>query len=221
MRFVVFVVLLALSDVAQAQIYRDPSRRRIDYNYEYNPDEYKRKYPYVKKYTPRFLGLVVGANLLNQQQVELGLTYNLVNLPTTYGMTGGYQLIYKRAIERDLNTVDLELGIYGLLSLGVGVNYTFSEEASVVGFKPLIGTSFYHVQVLYGYNCISKKKQEWYDLSRHSLSIRYVLPFKASKQTHYSLPDKPNYQNLPRLNDKHPVQEPTQYNRRRGAYREW
>lgn len=208
MRLTIICVLVILVDFCQAQSYHpDNYEPVIDFDYEYNPDGYKRKYPYAKGYTPSFLGLVVGANVLKPQEIEVGLAYNFVETPTDFGMTGGYQLIYKRSLERNMNTIDLEMGVYGLISVGMDVNYSFSKDASVFGFKPLIGTSFYHFQVLYGYNFIRRKKQEWYDLSRHSLSVRYVLPLKASKETYYYLPDAPNYYNLPGLNKNHPVQE--------------
>lgn len=208
MRFTILCALLCVVDLCQAQMDYDRYTPPVDYDYEYNPDQYKPKYPYAKNYTPAFLGLVVGANVLNPQQVELGLAYNFVDFRTTFGMTGGYQMVYKRSLVRDLNAVDVELGIYGLVSLGLGVNYSFSNEISAVGFKPIIGTSMYHFQLLYGYNVVRKEKRDWYDLSRHSLSIRYVLPLKSSKNTYYSLPAAPNYQNLPGLNENHPVKDP-------------
>ncbi|MFK7784556.1 MAG: hypothetical protein AB8B56_05565 [Crocinitomicaceae bacterium] len=178
-----------------------------DYHYSYNAEDYKRKYPYAKNYSPAFLGLVLGYNVLKGREVEAGLAYNFVESTTDFGMTSGYQVIYKRSLERALNAVDVELGVYGLISGGIDVNYNFSSNVSAFGFKPFIGTSIYHFQVLYGYNFIRKKKQEWYNLPQHSLSIRYVLPLKANKQTNFYLPPAPAYQNLKGLSKKHPVQK--------------
>ncbi|MDG1330841.1 MAG: hypothetical protein P8P74_00815 [Crocinitomicaceae bacterium] len=175
-----------------------------NYDYSYDLDDYKRKYPYAKNYSPSFLGLIVGYNFLKAQEVQLGLTYNFAETTTDFGMTSGYQLIYRRSLERELNAVDLEIGVYGLISLGMGVNYNFSNDVSAFGFKPFIGTSIYHFQLLYGYNFIRKKKQEWYQLPKHSLSIRYVLPLKANKQTYFYLPPAPSYDDLKGLNRKHP-----------------
>lgn len=177
-------------------------------DYDYDEADYERKYPYVKGYTPSFLGLIVGYNFLKAQEVEAGLTYSFNEGPTDFGLTAGYQLIYKRSLERELNAVDIEMGVYGLVSMGIGVNYNFSNDVSAFGFKPFIGTSIYHFQLLYGYNFLRKKKREWYQLSPHNLTIRYVIPLKASKETYYYLPPAPNYRNLRGLHKKHPAQDP-------------
>jgi len=204
----VFLLTFVNLTFAQGWYYTDAySSPSSDYNYSYSIDKYKRKYPYAKNYTPAFLGLVIGYNVLKGREVEAGLVYNFVENTTDFGMTAGYQLIYKRSLERELNAVDLELGVYGLVSGGIDVNYNFSSNVSAFGFKPFIGTSIYHFQILYGYNFIRKQKQEWYNLPQHSLSIRYVLPLKANKQTYFYLPPAPNYQNLKGLNKKHPVQK--------------
>lgn len=210
MRIIVCFVFLisAFASKAQDRYYYDDSYS--NYNYTYDKTEFKRKYPFARNYTPAFLGLVVGYNFLKAQEVEAGLTYNFVETNTDFGMTGGYQLMYRRSLERELNAVDLEMGIYGLVSMGFGVNYNFSKDVSAFGFKPFIGTSIYHFQLLYGYNFLRKKKQEWYQLSQHSLSIRYVIPLKASKQTYFYLPPAPSYRNLKGLNRKHPIQNTTE-----------
>jgi len=180
------------------------------YDYDYSEEDYERKYPFAKGYTPAFFGLVVGYNVLKAQEVEAGFAMNFFEGLNDFGMTGGYQLLYKRSLERDRNAVDLEMGVYGLVSMGIGVNYNFSRDVSAVGFKPFIGTSIYHFQLLYGYNFLRKQKKEWYQLSSHSLSIRYVIPLKAGKQTHYYLPPAPNYGNLPGLHKNHPLKNRNQ-----------
>jgi len=207
MRLILCLVFLPFftPTFAQSDYY---SEQHYSASYEYDEDDYKRKYPYVKGYAPAFVGLVVGYNFLKAQEVEIGLSYNLNEGRTRFGMTSGYQLIYKRSIEREQNAVDLEMGVYSILSIGIGVNYNFSNDISAFGFKPFIGTSIYHFQLLYGYNFLRKKKQEWYQLSRHSLSIRYVIPLKASKETYHYLPPAPHYRNLPGLHKKHPAEEP-------------
>lgn len=198
----VFLLSLSLS-FAQGRYYGP----YYSYDYSYDEEDYKRKYPYIKNYTPAFLGLVVGYNFLKAQEIEAGLTYNFAETTTNFGMTAGYQLMYRRSLEREMNAVDLEMGVFGLISLGMGVNYNFARNnVSAFGFKPFVGTSIYHFQLLYGYNIIRKQKQEWYQLSRHSLSIRYVIPLKASKKTYYYLPPAPEYRNLKGLNRKHPIQ---------------
>ena len=203
MRIIVSIVFIFLFSSSFAQYRHEYYTNKYDYSY--NIDDYKPKYPYAKNYTPAFLGLVVGYNFLNAKEIEAGLTYNFVEMITDFGMTGGYQLLYRRSLERELNAIDFEMGVYGLLSMGLGVNYNFSDNVSSFGFKPVIGTSIYHFQLLYGYNFLRKKKQEWYQLPVHSLSIRYVLPLKASKQTYFYLPPAPHYNNLRGLNKNHPV----------------
>jgi len=203
-----FVFLLCLEPAfAQGEYY---SEYEYQTNYEQDESDYMRKYPYVKGYAPSFVGLVAGYNFLKAQEIEVGLAINYYEGLTHYGMTSGYQLIYKRSLEREQNAIDLELGVYGILSMGIGVNYNFSNDGSAFGFKPFIGTSIYHFQLLYGYNFLSKKKQQWYELPRHSLSIRYVLPLKASKETYYYLPDAPRYRNLRGLHKKHPLKNENQ-----------
>ena len=187
-------------------------------SYNYSEKNYKRNYPYAKGYSPFFLGFVGGYNFLKAREIEAGLALNFYEGLTDFGMTTGYQLIYKRSLEREQNAIDLELGVYGVISMGIGVNYTFSNDVSAFGFKPFIGTSIYHFQLLYGYNCIRKKKQEWYQLSRHSLSIRYVIPLKANNDTYYDLPPAPNYRNLPGLHKNHPVKDPIYQKNRQYRY---
>jgi hypothetical protein len=206
--FLCFVVLFSCSSsFAQDRYYARPYFPHApNYDYSYNLEEYTPKYPYAKNFTLPFIGLVAGYNVLKNQELELGLMWNFGEMRTDFGMMGGYQLMYRRSIERAVNAVDLEMGIYGLVSVGLGVNYNFSNDISAFGFKPVIGTSIYHFQVLYGYNFIRKKKQEWYNLPQHSLSIRYVLPLKAMKQTEFYLPPAPRYQYLKGLNKKHPLQ---------------
>lgn len=172
---------------------------------QYDENDYRRRYPYVKGYSPSFVGIVAGYNFLNSQEAELGLSYNMSSGLKKFGMTGGYQLIYRRAIEREQNAVDVELGVYGIVAMGMGVNYNFSKEGSAFGFKPFIGTSIYHFQLLYGYNFLRKEKQEWYQLNRHSLTLRYVIPLKASSETVYYPRPAPEYRNLQGMNKNHPL----------------
>ena len=215
MRVIICLVFLFVLNGSFAQEYYQPYYS-YDYDYTYDKESYKRRYPYAKNYTPAFLGLVVGYNFLKAQEVEAGLTYNFVETTTEFGMTGGYQLLYRRSLEREFNALDFEMGIYGLVSLGMGVNYNFSNDVSAVGFKPFIGTSIYHFQLIYCYNFLRKKKQEWYQLPQHSLSIRYVIPLKADQRTYYYLPPAPIYGNLKGLNRNHPVQN--EHSRRSGRY---
>ena len=208
MRTFVFFVFLFSVSWSSAQDYYSDINISSNYTYTYDTSDYKQKYPYIRNYSPSFLGMIAGFNVLKGQEIELGLAYNFGEYQTDFGMTGGYQLLYKRSLERQTNSVDLELGVYGLVAMGIGVNYNFSETVSSFGFKPFIGTSIYHFQLLYGYNFLRKKKQVWYDLPQHSLSIRYVLPIKARKQTYFYLPPAPSYNYLKGLNRKHPLQGP-------------
>lgn len=204
MRVILYLVFLLCLETAFAQG-RYYSESEYPINYEQEESDYTRKYPYVKGYSPSFVGLVAGYNFLRGQEIEVGLALNSYEGHTKYGMTSGLQLIYKRALEREQNAIDLELGVYGVVSMGIGMNYNFSNDGSAFGFKPFVGTSIYHFQLLYGYNFLRKKKQQWYQLASHSLSIRYVLPLKANKRTYYYLPDAPRYRNLRGLQKKHPV----------------
>lgn len=207
MRLILCFVFLCCLSPAFAQ---DRYYSGYDYpmEYQYNEANYERKYPYAKGYSPFFLGFVGGYNFLKAQEIEAGLALNYYEGLTRFGMTTGYQLIYKRSLEREQNAIDLELGVYGVITAGFGVNYNFSNDVSAFGFKPFVGTSIYHFQLIYGFNFLRKKKQEWYQLPRHSLSIRYVIPLKANKHTYYDLPSLPSYQNLPGLHKKHPVKDP-------------
>lgn len=206
MRLILVFLLIGCVTSSFGQTYY--SVRYLDYS-NYDENDYKRRYPYVKGYSPQFLGLVTGYRFLESQEVELGLMYNVISGPTDFGITGGYQLLYRRAIERKQNAIDLELGVYGVISAGIGVNYNFSNDGSAFGFKPFIGTSMYHFQLLYSYNFMRRKKQEWYELPRHGLTIRYVIPIKASKETEYYPLPVPNYRNLPGLNKDHPLKNET------------
>lgn len=198
--------LLCLMDShAQAGYYYSDYTGYSDY--DYNESDFELKYPYAKRNTPQFFGLVAGYNVLKAKEIEAGLVMNFFEGPNVFGMTAGYQLLYRRSLEYDRNAVDLDMGIYGLVSMGIGVNYNFSRDVSAVGFKPFIGTSIYHFQLLYGYNFLRKEKKEWFQLSSHSLSLRYLIPLKAAKRTYYYLPPAPTYNNLPGLHKNHPLKK--------------
>jgi len=147
--------------------------------------EYIQKYPYFKD-TPPLLGLIIGHDFLQPKQLAFGFMLNLSEsdgLKT--GMMFGPSLTYKRNFETTISTIDLDIGLYSPLVFGFGINSNFNETDHLLGFKPFIGTSFYHMQLTYGYNFFRNSKNEKLKLSYHSVQFKLVLPLTRLKLLEY------------------------------------
>ena len=147
--------------------------------------EYIRKYPYFKD-TPPLLGLILGYDFTRTNQFEFGFMLNLSESDgTRTGVMIGPSLTYKRNFESNINSIDLDIGVYSPLVLGFGINSNFNETDHLLGFRPFIGTSFYHMQITYGYNFFRNKKNENLKLNHHSVQFKLVIPLTRLKSVEY------------------------------------
>jgi len=147
--------------------------------------EYIQKYPYFKD-TPPLLGLTTGHNLLQSKQLEFGIMLNFGgNYGFKRGVMSGPSITYRRNFETTINTIDLDIGLYSPLVLGFGINSNFNETDHLLGFRPFIGTSFYHMQLTYGYNFFRNSKNENLKLSHHSVQFKLVIPLTRLKFLEY------------------------------------
>ena len=137
------------------------------------------KWPYIKNYTPPFIGAIVGYNFLQSQELEIGIMYNVAEAEGL-GVGGmfGPSILYRRSIDKNFNSIDFDLGFYTLLTFGAGINYNFNKDESIFGFRPFIGLNLYHIQLTYGFNILNHDKNELIGLNKHNLRIRIVIPLK-------------------------------------------
>lgn len=140
------------------------------------------KYPYIKHYTPPYIGLVAGYEFLEKPQIELGLFLNISeSYGSTTGMYFGSYLSYKRSLEEKINTVNFGLGFYSFFSMNLDLNFNFGMGENFLGFKPGIGTTLFNIQLMYGYNLFNNRKNEILHFNHHSISARFLIPVKKIK----------------------------------------
>lgn len=135
------------------------------------------KWPYVNGRTPPLIGVIVGYNFYSNPYIEIG---TVVNISDNDGLNGGLMLgptlSYKKYLQKNINSVNLDLGIYTFLAFGLGMNYTFTNKEGFVGFKPFIGISCFHFQATYGYNFFSEKNNRDMQLGHHHINLRLAIP---------------------------------------------
>lgn len=142
------------------------------------------RYPYFKNVSPPLLGLLIGYNIYENHQIEFGLikSVGIDGGPPT-GILIGSSITYGYNLDKQLHNVAVEWGFYSVVSAGLGLNYNFNTNSQLLGFRPFIGTSIYHIQLLYGYNLFRNSKNSELDLSHHSLEIQVAIPIWS--QTKY------------------------------------
>ena len=140
------------------------------------------EYPYFK-HTPPLIGIVGSYNFIKNNQIELGLQVNLADINIKTGAMAGVSLSYLRPLDRNLNTVAFDLGVYSPVTLGMGINSNFDDKKNhILGYKLFVGTTFYHTSIIYEYNFLRNKKNNILQLNHHALKLRIVIPlFKLGK----------------------------------------
>lgn len=142
----------------------------------WNDDEYVSKYPYFIN-TPPLVGLTGGYNFIKNNQIELGIMLNVVEVGLNTGGMAGYHLSYARPLDRNLNTIGLDMGVYSPITLGMGVNSNFDDQKNhILGFKVFGGVTFYHTSLIYEYNMFRNSKNAVLDLNHHALKLRVTVP---------------------------------------------
>lgn len=138
-------------------------------------------YPYFGPRVPPWMGVTIGYEGYQTNCWEIGLVFHL---PEFYsedyarGPVIGGLLTYKQSFSNRLKTVELEVGAYTPFSIGFGFNENFYEGTQTFGFRPFIGTSWYHLQVLAGYNFYSKRQVDLAELDHFTVKIRYAIPVR-------------------------------------------
>jgi len=160
--------------------------------YHYNTDRWHyhlvndtinciQKYPYFKV-TPPLLGFIIGYDFLQTKQVEFGFILNFGgNYGFKRGVMSGPSVTYKKNLYSNINSIDLDIGIYSPIVLGLGINSNFNTTDHLLGFRPFIGTSFYHMQLTYGYNFFRNSKNEVLDINHHTVQFKLAIPVKRLK----------------------------------------
>lgn len=135
------------------------------------------KWPYINKRTPPIIGITTGYNFLSDRYIEFGAIANLSdNYGHLRGAILGPSLSYKRYLDKNINSFNFDVGLYLYLAFGLGANYTYTDKEGIVGFKPFIGLSMFHIQATYGYNFFSEKHNHDMNLGHHSVNLRLAIP---------------------------------------------
>lgn len=137
-------------------------------------------WPYMGKRIPPFLGVTGGINTRGDLFWEAGVMVHLAEYYDENHARGnilGGGLNYKQGLQgASLKTIELEGGIYTPFTLGIGFNENFYDGRATFGFRPFIGTSWYHFQLMVGYNCYSKRQTAIGELVHFEIKLRYVIP---------------------------------------------
>lgn len=139
-------------------------------------------YPYLGPRIPPWMGLTIGYEGYQTNCWEAGLIFHLADYYDESGhrrgvITGG-ALTYKQSFSNRLKTVELEAGVYAPFSIGVGFNENFYGPSRIFGFRPFVGTSWFHLQILAGYNFYSKRSVDIADLDHFTIKVRYAIPVR-------------------------------------------
>ncbi len=147
---------------------------------EFSTDTIPFHYPYYGTRIPPFMGIVVGYEGIRNHCWEVGLIFHMPEFNSDFATGGiiGFAATYKGSLTNDLRTIEAEAGIYCPLSIGVGVNGNFYQGTRTIGFRPFLGTSWYHFQFLAGYNFFSKKRNDLAEIDQFTLKIRYAIPVR-------------------------------------------
>lgn len=173
--FLLFVSLL-IGTTAFAQVV-DNNSPKAD-TLEFDTDTIAFHYPYFGTRIPPFFGIVGGYEGFNNPCWEAGVIFHMAdyNSDNAWGSVVGFAATFKKSLKNDLKTIEAEAGIYTPLSIGVGLNANFYQGTRTIGFRPFLGTSWYHLQILAGYNFFSKRQNDLAEIDHFALKIRYVIP---------------------------------------------
>ena len=135
------------------------------------------KWPYFVNHHPPYVGLIGGYEGFNSNYWEVGLVFNIGHgySSAKTGAISGMAMSYKQHFTQKTKAIEAEFGIYYLLSFGINFNFHFNSVDQTLGFKPFIGTSFYHFQFLWGYNFFSKSNAID-NLTHSTFKLRYSIP---------------------------------------------
>lgn len=136
----------------------------------------KYKWPYIH-HIPPSIGLVIGYEGFKTNYYQIGLAANFLrdyNMEIG-GMAGG-QLLYKRDFRDQIQSFEAEIGWYTFMNIGLNFNYHVSGDNSTFGVKPFIGFSAFNLQLNWGYNIYSNKKNEIAGLGHSNWELKYVIP---------------------------------------------
>ena len=178
MKQLVLLVLLLISADGAAQV--NTNNEPVPDTLEFDSDTIPFHYPYYGPRIPPWMGIACGYEGFSHNCWEGGLAFHLPEFKGDNGfgqMIGGV-LTYKQSTSGRLKAVELEAGVYTPFSLGIGVNENFYEGSRTLGFRPFIGTSWYHLQILAGYNFYSQRQSSIAELDHFTIKIRYVLPVR-------------------------------------------
>lgn len=119
------------------------------------------RYPFFGKRVPPFLGMIVGYEGFANPCWETGIIIHYADFTGyhSFGPIIGFAITYKHSLKNSLHTIEGELGAYAPFSIGIGFNRNYYQGTKTFGFRPFIGTSWYHFQFLAGYNFLFEKAE--------------------------------------------------------------
>ena len=178
MKMFLLLASLVICGLVNAQVL-DNTSPKAD-TLEFSTDTIPFHYPYYGTRIPPFMGIVAGYEGIRNHCVEVGLIFHMAdfNSDRAWGSIVGLAAMFKKSLTNDLTTIEAEAGIYSPFSIGVGLNGNFYQGTRTVGFRPFIGTSWYHLQFLAGYNFFSRKQNDLAELDKFTLKIRYAIPVR-------------------------------------------
>jgi len=139
-------------------------------------------YPYLGPRIPPWMGITIGYEGYQTNCWEAGLIFHLPDYNDQSGhkrgvIVGG-AFTYKQSFSNRLKTIELEGGAYAPVSIGFGFNENFYGGSRIFGFRPFLGTSWFHLQILAGYNFYSKRTVDIADLDHFTIKVRYAIPVR-------------------------------------------
>lgn len=152
------------------------------------------KWPYYGDNIPPYLGIIVGYEGAAYGSLVGGLAFNIADayVPRRTGSMLGGAVMFRYNIPVSMDTTGTaaasedywdpywglraEIGNYSTVSYAIGYDFFYGGGYMTHGVTPMIGTSFYNVQLLLSYTFYSRDKNEIGRLRGGRINLRYVLP---------------------------------------------
>ncbi len=140
--------------------------------------KYKYQYPYFGPSIPPYLAITGGYEGFKSDYWAIGIACNAAGSYISPPIGGyiGPTLLYKSDFSRQIQSVELELGMYSFVCMGLNFNYHFTQEYNTKGFKPFIGIGAFHAQFIWGYNFFSNRNNQIAGLRHSTIQFRYTIP---------------------------------------------
>lgn len=157
-----------------------------------NKGEYK--WPYYGDNIPPYLGFILGYEGVAFGSLVGGVAFNIADayVPRRTGSMLGGAVMFRYNIPVSMDTTGTaaaaesywdpymgfraEIGNYSTVSYALGYDFFYGGGNITHGVTPMIGTSFYNIQLLLSYTFYSRDKNQIGRLRGGRINLRYVLP---------------------------------------------